>query len=160
MYLGISGVEVCLPLSCRSQSEDYIYKPVPLSKEQTANTQLKTSEILQTQHNRSSETRCVLSLALNGVKQKERTVKDELHEFTFKGTETFFEGKTPERKTQVSFKKHCNEVEAKGLVQLWKHGSMVKTKMDANWSELLLLKGRESQIKCAALLHEVRIHEV
>lgn len=41
VYLGISGVRVCLPLSCRSQAKDYIYKPVPLSKEQTANIQLK-----------------------------------------------------------------------------------------------------------------------
>lgn len=74
--------------------------------------------------------------------------------------EMFFEGKTPERKTEVSFKKRCNEVEAKGLLRLWKHGSKVKNKTDVDWSELLLLKGRESQIKCGALSHEVRIHEV
>lgn len=61
---------------------------------------------------------------------------------------------------EVSFKKHCYEVEAKGLLQLWTHGSMVKNNMDVDWNELLLLKGDQSQIKHAALSHEVRIHEV
>lgn len=51
-------------------------------------------------------------------------------------------------------------MEAKGLLQLWKHGSMVKNKMDVDWSELLLLKGTELYIKRAALLHEITIHEV
>lgn len=45
----------------------------------------KSPESLQTRH-RSSEMRGIFSLALNSVKQKERTVKGELHEFTFKGT--------------------------------------------------------------------------
>jgi len=77
--------------------------------------------------------------------KEERTVKGELHEFTFKEQkQKLFEGKTPERKTKVSFKKHCSEVEAKGLLQLWKNGSVVKTKMGVDWSELLLLEGGES----------------
>lgn len=41
----------------------------------------------QTRH-RSSEMRGIFSLALNSVKQEERTVKGELHKFTLKGTLT------------------------------------------------------------------------
>lgn len=70
-------------------------------------------------------------------------MKGELQEFTFEETETkTYKGKTPESKTTVILKKR--EVEAKGLLQLSKHGSMVKTRMDVEWSELLLLQGKES----------------